>query len=836
MSQIAGSIFAFAGLLGLIALLPPLAERLRLPYTVLLAGLGIVLGFLIGAAPALRPYVPDDVFLDYVAALGEVRITSGVFLWVLLPGLIFQASLELDSRALWDDIGPILLMAVVAVLATTLIAGLPVGLLSGLGVPAGLLVAAIVATTDPVAVIAIFREVGAPRRLVGLVEGESLLNDAAAIALTASLLAIVVSGSVPEPSELALDFLHDFAGGALLGAVLGRLAAFLIARLDEGGPAEVTLSVALAYLAYALGEAHFGVSGVVAVVAAGLVFGAYARATLPTAAWQSVAAVWLQLSFWSSSLIFVLASMLVPKTLAAATPFDLALLGLLLLGALAARAFVLFALLPLLRLVGLSSRIQPGYRVVMLWGGLRGAVTLALALAVTENRAVPEELQRHVAVLATGFVLFTLIVQGLSLRSLIRRLGLDQLDPAERFQRERALRLTHDEIFERLNGTSRAYGLEAATMEGVGSLYRRRVEAIPFEPSLGEEMQRVQLASALLTLTRKEARLYVDEGGRRMATRASMARLVREANALIDALRGGGEGGGLEAYRHLARLQLRPNRWIRAAAWLHRRFRIDRPLASALAGVLERALFQRSVLDDLEGFNRERIAGLFGARIAEVAARFLALRREGLERNIDALKLQYPDYWEAFSQRYVHLATIRLEYLALERMAEERLLAPQIIDRLHAELRSRHRRLDRPPALDLRLDSLDLVRHTPLFDGLDAVEQKAVARLLVPRLAIPGERIVRKDEAGDAMYFVASGAVEVAVEPEPVRLGTGDYFGEMALLNDRPRLADVTALSYCRLLVLYRERFDAFLRNHPDLDQQMRNVAQQREVAVSRET
>ena len=823
MNSIAANVFATAGLLGLIALLPPLAARLKLPTSVLLAALGILLGVMIGAAGSLRVLLPEAVILDFFDALGRFEITSGIFLWVFLPLLLFGAALDVDTRALLDDLGPVLLMAVVAVVATTLLAGLPVAYASDIGFAPACLVAAIIATTDPVAVIAVFREVGAPRRLLSLVEGESLLNDAAAIALTTSLLTIVSGELQPGIGDVMRDFAWDFAGGALLGLALGRVAASLLGRLDEGGPAEITVSVALAYLAYALGEVYVNVSGVVATVLAGLTFGGGARVRLPSAAWRSLGAVWEQLGFWASSLIFVLASMLVPRTLAGATWADAGLLTLLTLGALVARALILFGLMPILHGLNLSTRIQPAYKLVMLWGGLRGAVTLALALAVTENPFVPDATQHLVAVLATGFVLFTLIVQAPTLRPLIRRLKLDQLSPADSFLRDRALRLTHKEIVDRLSRAANARGLEADD-DAIEKLYRGHVDAMPEEPPLGPEMLRTQLVTALLTLTRKEMELYVEERALRTISRDSGDVLVAEARALTDALR----GEGLEGYRRAAREQLRPRRRLRLALWLHRRLRIDRLLATALSAQLERALAQRHVLTNLADFNTDRITGLFGARIAEVAGRFLTQRHDNLERTIAALRLQYPDYWKRFGERYLMLAALRLEEEALRRMQAERLLAPPIVERMRGELHQKIRRLEHAPPLDLRLETENLIRQTALFADLGPAQIKGVARLVQPRLTLPGERIVARGEAGDAMYFIASGAVEVEIKPEPVRLGTGDFFGEMALFHDRPRLADVTAIGYCRLLVLTRKRFDELLRRQPSLARHMRGVAEAR--------
>src|SRR5919202_1826138 len=256
MSSISSLILATAVVLGLVAFLPALGQQLRLPYTVLLAVLGSVLGAAIGLAGAFEDSVPTGPLRDFLHLVGA----------------------------------------------------LPVHAVSDFGLAACLLVAAIVATTDPVAVIAIFREVGAPRRLMTLVEGESLLNDAAAIVLFTTLLGAVRGGALPELGPTALEIAWEFAGGAAFGALAGRIAAETLGRIDRGGPAETTISVALAYLCYTVGDDFLHVSGVVAVVLAGLVFGSVGRARLARDDWRSVVAIWSQLAFWASSLIFVLAS------------------------------------------------------------------------------------------------------------------------------------------------------------------------------------------------------------------------------------------------------------------------------------------------------------------------------------------------------------------------------------------------------------------------------------------------------------------------------------------------------------------------------------------------
>lgn len=828
MTTVSGLILGVAGLLVLIALLPRLATRLRLPYTVVLAGLGCALGLGIGLSDMLLRSLPGQPITDFFQQLRELDVSADVLLWVFLPVLLFDTSSKLDGRELLEDLGPILILAVLAVLMTTATAGLAVWGVSSFPLTVCLLVAAIIATTDPSAVTAVFREVGARRRLTLLVEGESLLNDAAAIALFTTLLALITSrthsSELAVVSEIASDLAIEFLGGALVGAVLGRLAALVVSRIDQGGPAEVTLSVSLAYLSYALAEAYLHVSGVVAVVVAGLVFGTIGRLRVGTKEWQSVNAIWTQLGFWASSLVFVFASMLVPETIRQATASDLLLLGALLVGALTARALCLFGVLPIVRILLRQQPISAAFKLVILWGGVRGAVTLALALAVTENQAVPADVRHLVSVLATGFVLFTLLIQATTLRALIRWLGVDQLDPVERILRARALALTQGEILDRLSETAIIHGLDLEAGEEVGALYRKRMAALGDSAEQGEEMRRQQLLVALATITTREASYYTDEMAEGIISRAAGVALLRRTSDLLDAIK----EGGVQSYRRAARMERGRDLTLRLASFLHRQFRLNRPLAHRMSQRIELRLIQRRVLESMIGFIRSRIRDLFGERVSDVALHVIEARIEDIDRTLDAIRLQYPAYWHTVSGRFLSRAAVRLELDAYQRMEAEGLLSPELLRHLVGELRTRLSEFEAIPSLDLGLDVDKLIINVPLLGELDETALGELRRLLVPRMALPGERIVRRGERGDAMFFIASGAVEVQRDHDVIRLGTGEFFGEMGLILRRPRVADVVALSYCRLLMLPRDAFRNFLRAHPELMQRVRRAAEER--------
>lgn len=273
----------------------------------------------------------------------------------------------------------------------------------------------------------IFREIGAASRLTRLVEGEALLNDAAAIAIFSILLASVTSHRHIELGETVIDFLASFGGAIVVGVAVGRLTLLMIAGLGGSVAAEITLTLALPYVVYIICDEFLGFSGVVATAASGLTLSVYGPSTFRPQVWRFLNELWVQLVFWAGSLVFVLASMLVPRLLIGMTRWDCVLILIATVAGLLARGAVVFGLLPILAAAKLSPPVPAPFKTTMVWGGLRGAITLALALAVTENQRVSTSTAHFIGIIATGFVLITLLVNGTTLRYLVVFLKLDQL-------------------------------------------------------------------------------------------------------------------------------------------------------------------------------------------------------------------------------------------------------------------------------------------------------------------------------------------------------------------------------------------------------------------------
>lgn len=815
MEQIAITIIAIMVLLAIASMLVPVADRLRVPHAVLLAALGMAVGLI---TVALGSGEGTDAVDGALRSYDRFHLDAEVLLYVFLPALLFTAGLTVDVRRMLDEVWAVLLLAVVAVLVCAGLVGFALHQVSGMDRATCVLLGAVIATTDPAAVIAVFRELGAPRRLTILVQGESLLNDAAAIAVFAIVVGILTGQQEVGGGAAAFKFLEDFIGGAILGYLFARVAFWLIGRLDGELGAEITITIALAYLSFILGERYFHVSGVVAVAVASLTVAAYGPVRLSPDNWRTLTEIWHHLEFWAASLIFLLAAIAAGHELSHLHWNDLGLIGVLIAGAIIARAIVLYGLLPGLAAVGLVQPVDGRYKAVILWGGLRGAVTMALALAVAENTALPEETRRFVAILAIGFVLFTLFVSAPTLRPLLRLLGLDKLDPVEAALRNRVVTMSHASLREQIAEFAKSSGMDAAAAEKF-DLAKPEEEEQDVQLSKAQRMQ-----VGLLTLASREKSLYLERAMERAASRRLVAILVSAADRMNDQIK----SAGVEGYKKAANDLIAFPRPFRIAHWLHRRFGWSQSLSQKLADRVEMLLMSQLAVRELMAFNRADMRALLGQGTTDRLAVILEARAESVRDALSAITLQYPAFAAALREQYLARTVVRLEAADYERMFEDALISREVYRDLQHELSHRREVLEKRPVLDLGLKLQAMMRSLPMFADLPADSVEKIGRLLRPRLAIPGEHVIRKGDKGDAMYFIANGQVDVHIPSGSIRLKEADFFGEMALLHNAPRSADVVASGFCQLLALDRGDFHRFLRANPTLREQIERAAQAR--------
>jgi len=814
-----------AALFVVIGMAEPLAARLRVPFGVILAVIGILIG--VSAIFFLRTDLTDA--LDPVAeAIMQLPIRSNVFIYVFLPTLLFQVTLGMNLRRMLDDWVPIIVLAVVAVIVATLSVGYALHWVSALPLAACLLVGAIVSTTDPSAVVGIFRSISAPRRLARIIEGESLLNDAAAIALFGLFMGFVMLG-VPDPAlgDTFTRFPVLIAGGALVGWFMARVAVWLMSMFSEYELAQISISVALPYLAFIGAEQSIGASGVIAVVVAGMTLNLTAPGRLPPQTWANMREVWGLLAHWAGALIFILAALLIPRLLEDVRADDFLLIGVVVLAAIAARAVILFGLLPMLTMLRLSPMVERSYRTAILWGGLRGAVTLALALAVTESFRVPLEVKRVVGILATGFTLFTLIVQGTTLRWLIGRLRLDQLSPLDKALSRQVIAVALQTVREDVAKTTENYELNHDIVRAEAVRFGERLEgAVKTAEDNPDVADSDRITLGLIALAGAERDTILSRVRERTLSARLAEQVLSDAGRLIESARSAGRSG----YQQAARRVVSFGRGFRWAVFLHNRLGISFPLARLMADRFELLLSQRLILRDLGGFIDSRIRRIHGRRVAELLNELLARRVEMVETALEGLRLQYPGYAEELERRFIRRTALRLEEREYAAIREDGLIGSELYTALmHDIARRRAAAEDRPP-LDLALQRVELVKRFPLFKDLDAPVRKRLVRALRTRYVNAGDHILRKDSPSRRVFFIASGAVELQAAGQTWRLGRGEMFGQLGVLMQKPRRTEARAIVPSTLLVLDETRFRRLLKRSPILRETVRKSAEKRGI------
>jgi monovalent cation/hydrogen antiporter len=461
-----------------IAILFEIARRIGVPYPTL---------FVLGGLP-----------LAFVPGLTRVQLQPELVLLVFLPPLLFSAAVDSPLRDLRANRAPLLRLSIGLVLFTMIVVAVVAqAAIPGLGWPAAFTLGAIVAPTDALSATSVFRRLGAPRQLVTLVEGESLFNDATAlVAYRAAVLA--VSGTFVL-SQAVGGFVVAAVGGIAIGAAVGWVAREILRRIDDP-PVEVVVSLIIPFAAY-LPADQLGLSGVLAAVAAGLVIGSRLGTILSPNSRVLWLTTWKMVGFILNGFVFVLIGLELPAILEGLGQGEqLRALGLaaLICGVVVVTRFVWIFTTSLLpgsprrQFARRDPRLATRLTAVLSWAGLRGAVSLAAALALPTG--FPE--RNLILLLTFAVILVTLVGQGLTLPLVLRWAGWDGTEPdgdegtrarnaayqaaLEEIERARPDWPTHQPLFDRLESSLRDRTEHLAT-EDPAETAERRQERIEHE-------------------------------------------------------------------------------------------------------------------------------------------------------------------------------------------------------------------------------------------------------------------------------------------------------------------------------------------------------------------
>jgi monovalent cation/hydrogen antiporter len=434
------------------------------------------------SVPYPIPLVLGGLVLGVLPGMPEVRLEPDLVLVIFLPPLLYAAAFFADLRALRADLRPISLLAIGLVLATTGAVAVLGHEAIGLSWPLAFALGAIVSPTDPVAATTIMRRLGAPRRLVNVIEGESLVNDATALVAYRVAVAAAVGGSF-SVLDAGLEFVGGALGGIAVGLAVGYVVAEIRRRVDDT-PTEITISLLTAYAAFIPAD-QLGVSGVLAAVTAGIYLGFRApEIASPDMRLQGFA-VWEILVFLLNATLFILIGLQLPVIVdgveASGVGEAIGYSALVCAAVIGTRFVWMFTVPYVVRALDRrpaqrDRRVGARERVVGAWAGLRGAVSLAAALALPleTDAGAPLPDRSLILFITFGVILVTVVGQGLTLPLLLRRLGVREDAAAEEAEEVKARLVASRAALARLDELSVEDWTRDDTIERVRALYQFR--------------------------------------------------------------------------------------------------------------------------------------------------------------------------------------------------------------------------------------------------------------------------------------------------------------------------------------------------------------------------
>lgn len=825
-SSIAVTVASIIGLLLIAVGMLALTKRIKLPFTVVLVLTGMLLSWMADSFPAtLEP-------------LRGLRLSPDLILYVFLPTLIFESAFNLDVRLLRKNMWPILTLAIPGLLLSTVIIGLIMHLVTPLPLAVALLLGAILSATDPVAVIALFKKLGAPQRLTILVEGESLFNDATSIVLSRLLATSVIAATGFSGATLVdgtIEFFSVFLGGLVVGVGLGLFIGMLLGMVREDNHIEITLTTILAYASFLLAEEVLHVSGVVATVAAGLTLGSWGRMKVSPSVRTYVDHFWEYMAFVATALIFLMVGMKVELDALLNTADILVWV---LIAMLISRAIVVYGLIPLVNRLPRSPSADWRYQTVMYWGGLRGAIALAIVLSLPEF-----EYADTLVAVVMGAVLFTLLVQGLSIEALVRRLGLNQSPLPDRIARVESLIEARQNARQRLPELQQD-GLFSGTIaarlqkECDSALNQARQQLILIREQELTAEQEIKLL--YLRCLSEEKAMVIELFNKGHISESAFRSLLHILTLQVDTIRIHGRYQSVQQHllpqQRLRKSLFRFFERIPGLASIAERLRLNH-IARSYEQAWGHYQSAKRVLAHLDSLDP---AEYVDEIVTEVREQYLHWQ-DMAKASMDQMAEQYPEFVNTMQERLGHRLTILAEIETIAKQAEHGALSAPIAEEMQHELLQQLWTMRGQEITRLKVEPSELLRKVPFFAAIPPADFKGLAQHMRSQSLPAMETVIRQGERGDSLFLIARGVVRVTHEDkgeshDMATLMAGDFFGEMALLHDAPRTASILTITPCTLYVLKRSDVEQAMQSWPSIRDALEAADHQRREALDNDS
>lgn len=646
-----------------------------IPYTVLL----LVVGLLISP---LR-FEPFEI----------IRLSPGSVLFIFLPILLFESAFNFDYREFKKILVPGFLFASFGLLISTAIIALPLTLFFQVDPLAAALFGSVISSTDPIAVLSIFKQLGLPKRLQLLVDGESFLNDGTSVIMFRILLPFVTgTGAILTSNDLVYgvgNFIYVLVGGIAVGILFGWGFSQLISRIKNVSSVEIVLTIILSHLVFIVADHYIKVSGIIAVLAAGLVMGNYGRHKISPKVTHNMHMIWDFLVFIVTSMVFLLIGY---EMNIASLIMNIDKVIIVTLALLFGRAISVYLVGGIYNLfLPIKKQIPLNWMHIANWGGLRGALPLIVILSLP----VTFEYRELFIQLVLGSILFTLVVNTLTIKKLISYLGVDKLNTANEVE----IDITELLILQNLLNYLRMLADIAEISEKTYEKYKQKVNLSlkqtknrlsQWLEDNGAEEYRIELDKILRRYAVQiEKSVYSDLYKKGVITESVFTRLVSSLDYQVECISSEIEQFGRQGAEKLLQLDdiaQASNRWV-----------ILKNIPKLFSGrgqssqVQEyymhhkaRLLGDEKVIEEIVGFESSSVKLLSDKVVANLRKKYVHLFDYN-SKTLEEIEKKYPEETAEVEEKFINAETHQLVEKILEEFGEQDRVSPKALQNLHID-------------------------------------------------------------------------------------------------------------------------------------------------------
>ena len=734
-------LFITSGLLVLAMTAASICRHLPIPYTVLL----VILGLLVN-------YFADDIDILKLHDFKNVQLTPDLVIFIFLPALVFESALSLDARALLKNIVPILMLAIVGMLISVALVGVGIWWSLGLPIVIALLFGSLISATDPVAVVALFKELGVSRRLNILVEGESLMNDATAIVLFNILLLMLTAShfSFTDGMQAVERFCIVFLGGILVGMVISIAISELLVRLYHGNESiPVVLSLAIAYTSFIAAEHELHVSGVMAVLSAAICLNIFGLSRMSKRTIENIHTTWEFVVLIFNSLLFVLIGLSV-DLMELASYWQPVLWAV--LAVYVARAVGVYFLVPVTTRLFALEKIGLAEQHIMWWGGLKGGLAIAIVLSVPDS--LPEK--KLLVVLTLGVVLVSLLLNASTIRSLMHFLKMDLLVKHEQGELKQGMQRVYQSVDKVLQGFTQLNLLEPKLEAQVAFKLHQTLGAD--EISLSDEQLMRQAHLHAIRAEAQEIEHLYDIGLVNYYTLVTFKDILRvDQQHSGDYLKNTGVGWVQPTYvldveKMIIRVLSR-SYWTQGLLLRYQTSRFANKILHDIAGILMAHKSLEAIEKMVaEGFNEQLVAPL------------KAIYEQRLQRRQDRLlyfSTNYPLFYQQYEAFIFHKVALRFALKLVHQSHEDGIISAKVLALISKKLASSLKELDSFKISLHTGERQDWITKVPLFQDLPVDFLKSMASRATYVNFLPNDVIFDQGNNSNSLYIITSGIAEI---------------------------------------------------------------------------